>query len=113
MLKTAIYIKRNSFFSRKKILFKYASEHELNIVKIYKDKPISRINRAKLLMHSKTEIFEVVLVYQLSDLDSNPKMQNKIISLLRKNNVMVVSVKDSITPPKDEKVFSKDPCIIH
>jgi DNA invertase Pin-like site-specific DNA recombinase len=112
-----VYIRKTAFLTekKKKIILEYAKEHNLNILKIYIDKPRKRLNRTRILIYSKSQTFDAVLVYKLSELDKRPKVQNKIISVLRKNNVIVISVLDSITtdkPDSEAKPFIS-PCLIH
>lgn len=114
MLKTVVYIKKNSFLHKNKIraIYEYAYIHDLSIQKIYSDNRLSRLNRSKLLIQSRTSDFEVVLVYRLSELDTNTKKQNRIIHMLRKNSIIVISVKDSLLDSKAEAILEKKFCCL-
>lgn len=109
MLATVVYMKNNAFLRKNKMqaICQYAYIHNLSIHRIYSDKRLSRLNRTRLLIHSRTADFEIVLVYKLSELDKNPKKQARIIHILRKNNIIVVSVKDSLVDPKFQAFLEK------
>lgn len=110
MLTTVVYMKKNSFLHKNKLqaICEYAYIHNLSIKRIYCDSRLSRLNRTRLLIHSRTADFEIVLVYRLSELDKNPKKQARIIRILRRNNIIVISVKDSIIDPKFQDLLEKN-----